>query len=109
MVTADHVYATYLEDLGQNSSLVCQLGVLPFDLNDALIDRDQDLDIATFAISEANLARIPGTPVDCTGDWPPRARSGCERSVSPVSRRKFGCFIQPSGRRRSRPMVRSAQ
>jgi hypothetical protein len=71
MVTADHVYATYLEDLGQNPSLVCQLGVLPIDLNDTLIDRDQDLDIATFAIAEADLARIPGTPVDCTGDWPP--------------------------------------
>jgi hypothetical protein len=71
MITADHVYASYLEDLEQTPSLVCQLGLIPFDLDDALIDRDRNLDIATFAVSEAQLARIPGTPVDCTGQWPP--------------------------------------
>src|SRR6266481_2016179 len=71
MVTADHVFAKYQEDLEQTSSLVCQLGVMPFDLNDALIDRDRDLDIATFAISETQLAQIPGIPLDCTGKWRP--------------------------------------
>ena len=33
---------------------------MPYSLNDALIDRDRDLDIATFALSETQLAQIPG-------------------------------------------------
>lgn len=71
MITADHVLQKYEKYRNRTPSLVCQLGLLPFDLDGALIDRDRDLDIATFAVSEDQLGQIPGTPVDCTGDWPP--------------------------------------
>jgi hypothetical protein len=71
VITADHVYAEFQEALARRSSVVCQLGLMPFDLNEALIDRDRELDIATFSISETQLARIPATAIDCTGPWPP--------------------------------------
>jgi len=71
VITADHVLQAYHNDLERTPSLVCQLGIMPYSLNDALIDRDRHLDIATFVLSEAELKRIPGTAIDCTGQWPP--------------------------------------
>jgi hypothetical protein len=44
---------------------------MPLNFEDALIDSDPDLDIATFRLSEDDLKRIPGTAIDCTGQWPP--------------------------------------
>ncbi len=42
-----------------------------FDLNSALHDIDDDLDVATFNISEQQLAEIDNAFVDCRYCWPP--------------------------------------
>jgi hypothetical protein len=80
-VTAAHVLQTYRDDHAQNPSLICQLRLMPFALHDAVIDSDPALDIATFALSEDELGQISGTPIDCTGAWPPPAPTRL-RSVS---------------------------
>jgi hypothetical protein len=73
-VTAAHVVAAYRTAQAEASSLVvCQLGYAPFNLSKHIIDLDDDLDIATFAVSQSvvDLARI--APLDCTVRWPPPA------------------------------------
>jgi hypothetical protein len=72
-VTADHVLQAYRDVRIQNPSLVCQLRLMPFALNEAIIDNDPTLDIATFGLSEDELNKITGTPIDCSGAWPPPA------------------------------------
>ena len=99
MITADHVYREYQEALERTSSVVCQLDIMPFNLNDALIDRDWDLDIATFAISETQLAQIPCTAVDCTGKWPP---------LNPERMRAVSIAGFPEGIRLLHPAARAA-
>src|SRR6516165_6786422 len=51
-VTAAHVVREFQKAKGTTPSLVCQLHLMSLDLNGALIDIDDGLDIATFAISE---------------------------------------------------------
>ncbi len=70
-VTAAHVVDAYQTARTLTETLVCQLRLMPFALHDAIIDRDTGLDIATFGLSEAELAKIDGVPVDCRGQWPP--------------------------------------
>jgi hypothetical protein len=70
-VTADHVLRAYQAKRDVISTLVCQLRVMPFLLHEVIIDCDPDLDLATFRLSEAELAKIEGTPVDCRDEWPP--------------------------------------
>jgi hypothetical protein len=70
-VTAAHVLQAYQVARQQTPTLVCQLRLMPFALHDAIIDCDADLDIATFGLSEAELLKIEGTPVDCRVQWPP--------------------------------------
>jgi hypothetical protein len=70
-VTAAHVLQTYRDDHAQNPALICQLRLMPFAWHDTVIDSDPSLDIATFALSEDELRLISGTPIDCTGAWPP--------------------------------------
>lgn len=72
-ITAAHVLQAYRDDREKNPGLVCQLRVMPFTLHEAVIDSDSDLDIGTFAVSEDELRQIDGTPIDCTGQWPPPA------------------------------------
>src|SRR5260370_29688997 len=76
VVTAAHVFRIYEAQLKQNGALICQLRLLPYDLANALIDITDDLDIATFRLSEAELAQIPGVPVDCRAQWPPPPPQG---------------------------------
>jgi hypothetical protein len=47
------------------------LSLKEFDLHNAVIDHDENIDIATFFISENELKEIEGTAIDCTGQWPP--------------------------------------
>jgi hypothetical protein len=54
-VTAAHVIREYQKAKAATPSLVCQLHLMPFDLDGALVDINDDLDIATFAISERDL------------------------------------------------------
>jgi hypothetical protein len=81
VVTAAHVFRIYERCLKKNPRLVCQLRLLPYNLSEALIDIDDDLDIATFKLSDAELAKIPGIPVDCSLQWPP-PRPDCGRLIS---------------------------
>lgn len=52
-------------------NFVCQLRLTPFALHEAIIDSDVDLDIATFGLSEENLAKTGGIALDCCQQWPP--------------------------------------
>ena len=58
MVTADHVFAAYLEARSRFGDFTrCQLGNLPFVPEDRLIARSASLDIATFAISSEEIKK----------------------------------------------------
>jgi hypothetical protein len=70
-VTANHVLEIYRAKLKQTPNVVCQLRLMPFALNDAVIDSDDELDIATFGVSEDELTQIQGTALDCRRQWPP--------------------------------------
>ena len=70
-ITADHVVDAYYAACAQTPALVCQVRLAPFDLDAALIDRDRGLDLATFAVSEADIRAIDAVPIDCRGNWPP--------------------------------------
>jgi hypothetical protein len=69
-VTAAHVVRHFERAKAGTPSLVCQLHVMPFDLERALIDIDDDLDIATFAISEHDLKTSLSDPFDVSSEWP---------------------------------------
>lgn len=75
-VTAAHVLEAYKLALQRVPTLVCQLRLMPFQLNDAIIDWDFELDIATFHLSEAELSKINGVPIDCREQWPPPKPAG---------------------------------
>jgi hypothetical protein len=58
MVTADHVFAAYLEARSRFGDFTrCQLGNLAFVPEDRLIARSASLDIATFAISPEEIRK----------------------------------------------------
>jgi hypothetical protein len=70
-VTANHVVAAFEDAVVKNPNVVCQLRTVLFDLRTSSIDRDEDLDIATFRVSEAEAAGTEATVLDCRGNWPP--------------------------------------
>jgi hypothetical protein len=71
-VTADHVVSAFESALAANPNTVCQLRDSPaFDLLAAIIARDAQQDIATFAVSDEILSQIDAIPLDCQGNWPP--------------------------------------
>lgn len=70
-VTADHVVQQYEEARAHIPSLVCQLGNIEFDLGATIIDRDDELDIATFNVTSHQFRECNGLALDCTGAWPP--------------------------------------
>jgi hypothetical protein len=47
-----------------------QLRLAESNLEAALIDRDQRLDLPTFAASEAQIEAINAAVIDCRGNWP---------------------------------------
>ncbi len=77
-VTANHVYQGYLEDKAEFPKTTCWIGpeafeaggkdAIPFDLEERLIDRLEDADIATFKVAEREADAI-GTSI--TSLWPP--------------------------------------
>jgi hypothetical protein len=69
-VTAAHVMRAFQNAKAITPSLVCQLHVMPFDLEMALIDIDDVLDIATFAISERDLKQSLSDPFNVSSRWP---------------------------------------
>jgi hypothetical protein len=72
-VTAAHALQAYRDARQRNPATVCQLRLMEFAFHDAIIDTDPTLDIATFSVSQDQLKEINGTPIDCTGQWPPPA------------------------------------
>jgi hypothetical protein len=57
VVTADHVLEAYLEARGRFGSFSrCQLGNLRYDPEDRVIARNKELDVATFHITEREIA-----------------------------------------------------
>jgi len=70
-VTAAHVFREYQRSKAAIPSLVCQLYLMPFDFEGALIDIDDELDVATFAIAERDLRTTSSHPFDVSSGWPP--------------------------------------
>jgi len=71
-VTADHVIKAFEETRMRNSGIVSLLRTVPIDLMAAIIDRDSNLDIATFRVTEAQLIESEAISLDCRGQgWPP--------------------------------------
>jgi hypothetical protein len=71
-VTADHVIATFEEDKRKDVGMRCLLRTVPFDLLGAVLSRDTDLDIATFAVTEDDLTGSEAVTLDCRStNWPP--------------------------------------
>jgi len=54
--------------------MICQLQVMPFDLTNAIIDINDDLDIATFAVLERDIRNIGAAAFDVSSQWPPDVR-----------------------------------
>ncbi len=69
-ITADHVYAGYLERKERSPGLVCQIGRLMFKPEDRLIDRDKRLDVATFRMTNAEIEKTTKW-VHRPTTWPP--------------------------------------
>ena len=94
-ITANHVVQSFERAQEKSPLTVCQISASrPFDLLGAIIARDEDLDLATFAAPESLVQEANAVPLDCRGSWPPpvpdeaRALSVCgyplqSRSVSP--------------------------
>ena len=71
-VTADHVLASYLKAKSEEPRLLCSIAGLILSPEERLIDRDPELDLATFRVSRAELARIGRRPYACPpAQWPP--------------------------------------
>jgi hypothetical protein len=71
-VTAEHVIKGFEKDAKKPGvKIVCMLRTVPFDLIDAIVDRDAELDIATFSVTEDQLTRSEAVAIDCRAEWPP--------------------------------------
>jgi hypothetical protein len=69
-VTAAHVVREFQKAKATTPSIVCQLHLMPFDLEAALINNDDGLDVATFAISERQLKTTLTDAFDVSSRWP---------------------------------------
>ncbi len=72
-VTADHVLQGYLERKRHEPGLICQIGNVHFEPEARLIDRDPNLDIASFRIDEREIAidgKLAHRPDPAK--WPPK-------------------------------------
>jgi hypothetical protein len=70
-VTAEHVIGAFEKAKILNNDTVCLLRTVPYDLTNAIIDRNVDLDIATFSVAEDELIRSEAIAIDCRSEWPP--------------------------------------
>jgi hypothetical protein len=93
VVTADHVYAAYLKALNEFGRFArCQLGNLGFDPEDRVITRNAALDIATFVITNDEIARA-GTgrlPMSFNPMMPQTGRGVFFAGFPGVERRRLG-------------------
>ena len=70
-VTAAHVVKEILKARQYTPSLDCRIQLTPLYLPLAVIDMNDDLDIATFAISEQQVKDSGVQPFDVSVQWPP--------------------------------------
>jgi hypothetical protein len=70
-VTADHVYAKYLEQKATVDSVELQLGENTINIEPRLIDRDSRLDLATFDVPEVFVTANLETHYHMALKWPP--------------------------------------
>lgn len=71
-VTADHVIAAFEDDKKNIAGTRCLLRTVPFDLLGAVLARNADLDIATFAVTDDDVAGSEAVTLDCRSmNWPP--------------------------------------
>jgi hypothetical protein len=76
-ITADHVISAFEQVERRASDAVAMLRTAHLDLTRALIDRDSDLDLATFHVTEEQAAESRARVLDCRGIWPlPMPRPG---------------------------------
>jgi hypothetical protein len=74
-VTADHVIATFkTEKEKRGAAISCLLRTVPFDLTGAIVDRDAELDIATFRVTEDQLIKRARPQRSTVADWDGRRR-----------------------------------
>jgi hypothetical protein len=71
-LTANHVIQAFERAIAANPNIICQLGVSArFDLLQAVIDRDEERDIASFRVTPGLLSQIEAIALDCRENWPP--------------------------------------
>jgi hypothetical protein len=70
-VTANHVITAFEKAVRHAGETVAMLRTARLDLTDALIDRDSELDLATFRVTEEQAAESQARIFDCRGAWPP--------------------------------------
>lgn len=67
-VTANHVYQAYMTDKKSSTNIFCQIGNIPFALEERLIDINEELDIATFRTTPDEIRKINKWELS---KWPP--------------------------------------
>jgi hypothetical protein len=92
-ITAAHVVGAFEEAVRRNFNVVSLLRTVHFDLKNAIIDRDESLDIATFGVTEDQLIESQAIAIDCRSEWPPPTPDrGTALSVSGFPE----VFVRPS-------------
>lgn len=103
-VTAYHVLKRFLEHKAGNSSITCQIFNRDFDFEDRLIDSNEDIDIATFKITQKEVDLIGVRTLEGSQKtWPPpppeKGRGvffagfpGNEKKEIGINRIEFGCY-----------------
>lgn len=71
-VTADHVFSGYLKDKARCQAFACQFGGSTIDPETYLIDRSEDLDLATFNVPSV-LVSAAKASVHYPSQWPTEA------------------------------------
>jgi hypothetical protein len=83
-VTAAHVVNQLLEARRYTASLDCRLQLTPFNLLYTVIETNDDLDIATFRISEEQVRSSGVQAFDVSAKWPPEIPIGREMPIQLV-------------------------
>lgn len=74
-ITAQHVIQGLRDAQADRADYICQVGAARVDVVERLIAEDRERDIATFAISEDELAEMERTPHRPAHFWPPTLKS----------------------------------
>jgi hypothetical protein len=70
-VTAEHVIAAFDDAARERPATICLLRTAHIDIAGSRIDRDAELDIATFKVTENQLIESEAVAIDCRSEWPP--------------------------------------